>query len=121
MVDFKTAVSEYFSNYCNFSGRASRSQYWWPVLFNFIVAIVLSIIGTLIGGKDVINILTGLYSLAVLLPSLGISVRRLHDIGKGGGWIFISLVPIIGSIWFLVLMLTASEPNDNRFGFATTY
>ncbi len=57
-----------------------------------------------------------IYSLAVLLPSLAVSVRRLHDIGKGGGWIFINLVPVIGSIWYIILTVLPSQRGYNRFG-----
>lgn len=57
-----------------------------------------------------------IYSLAILLPSLAVSVRRLHDTGRGGGWIFISLVPIIGGIWYFILTVLPSQPGPNRFG-----
>ncbi len=61
-------------------------------------------------------ILAGIVSLALLLPSLAVAVRRLHDVGKGGGWIFINPVPIIGSLWFLILLIKEDEPQANRFG-----
>ncbi|MFC2413990.1 MAG: DUF805 domain-containing protein, partial [Bacteroides sp.] len=61
-------------------------------------------------------ILSGLFVLAVLLPGLSVAARRLHDIGKGAGWIFINCVPFVGSIWFIILCIKESEPNENRFG-----
>lgn len=116
MTDFGDAVRLFFQNYANFNGRASRSMYWWAVLFNWIVTCAISVIGLIIGSDTLVSTLTGLYGLAVLVPSLSIGVRRMHDIGKGGGWIFISLIPVVGLIWYLVLCCTDSEPFDNRFG-----
>lgn len=124
MVPFQTAVRQYFANYVNFRGRASRAQFWWPVLFNFLVGFAIEtlifIIVTPVASSQtsytVSYAITSLYSLAVFLPSLAVLVRRLHDIGKGGGWIFISFLPLIGTIWLLVLLLTAGQPFDNRFG-----
>ena len=116
MINFGDAVKLFFHNYANFNGRASRSMYWWVVLFIAIVSAACCIIGAISGSDSLYNFLIGAFSLAVLVPSLAIGVRRMHDIGKGGGWIFISLIPVIGSIWFLVLSLTPGEPFDNRFG-----
>ncbi|MDE5903612.1 MAG: DUF805 domain-containing protein [Muribaculaceae bacterium] len=116
MTDFGDAVRLFFQNYANFNGRASRSMYWWVVLFNFIVACAIGVIGAIIGSETMAKFLDGIYTLAVLVPSLSIGVRRMHDIGKGGGWIFISLIPFVGWIWYIVLCCTDSEPYDNRFG-----
>lgn len=124
MVPFKTAIRQYFSNYAVFSGRASRAQFWWPQLFNFLVGAAIELGVYLCFGlfassrtiTTIIYIIAGFYSLAVFLPSLSVLVRRLHDLGKGGGWIFIAFVPAIGSIWLLVLMLLPGQPFPNRFG-----
>ena len=89
-----------FENYANFDGRARRSEYWYFVLLNIIFVILALLINP---G------LYGLYALFVLLPGLAVSVRRLHDVGKSGAWLFISLVPIIGGIWLLVLMATEGD------------
>lgn len=62
------------------------------------------------------SVLSWLVTLALLLPGLGVAVRRMHDIGKGGGWIFIALVPLVGWVWAIVLLCQPSEPFDNRFG-----
>ncbi|MDE7081218.1 MAG: DUF805 domain-containing protein [Muribaculaceae bacterium] len=116
MTDFGDAVRLFFQNYANFNGRASRSMYWWVMLFNFIVACAIGVIGAIIGSETMAKFLDGIYTLAVLVPSLSIGVRRMHDIGKGGGWIFISLIPFVGWIWYIVLCCSDSEPFDNRFG-----
>jgi uncharacterized membrane protein YhaH (DUF805 family) len=105
--------------YADFSGRARRKEYWMFVLFNIIFCVVAVILDNLLGLTISVEIPYGLfyclYVLAVLIPGLAVSIRRLHDVGKGGGWIFISLIPFIGGIWLLVLMCKDSE-QENRFG-----
>ena len=97
--------------YADFKGRASRRQFWMFVLYNVIAAVIVGIIGGIVGLNA---ILSGLYSL--LIPSLAISVRRLQDIDKEWYWILISLIPLVGSIWLIVLYCQAGTPSDNRFG-----
>jgi len=99
-------------NYCNFSGRASRSEYWWFSLFCFVLSSVLSMVfsGTLY------LILSGVVSLGLLLPSLGLAVRRLHDTNHSGWWLFISLVPIVGAIVLLIWCVKDSEHHPNQYG-----
>jgi uncharacterized membrane protein YhaH (DUF805 family) len=103
-----------WKKYATFSGRARRKEYWMFVLFNVIATVVLSIIGSLIL-KENGTILTGIYGLAILIPSLAVTVRRLHDTGRKGWWIFISFVPVIGGIWLFVLTLLDSTA-DNEYG-----
>lgn len=110
---------EVLKKYAEFSGRARRKEYWMFTLFNslfLIIAIILdNVLGTAI--EDVgYGLLYFLYALAVLVPGLAVSVRRLHDVGKSGWMILISLIPIIGAIWLLVLMVTDSNPGDNQYG-----
>jgi uncharacterized membrane protein YhaH (DUF805 family) len=104
--------------YAVFSGRARRMEYWMFVLFNIIFNIVLSIIDTIAGldfGANV-GILAAIYSLGVLIPSLAVSVRRLHDTNRVGWWIFIVLVPLVGWIILIVFQAQDSQAGDNRFG-----
>ena len=100
--------------YAVFSGRAQRAEYWYFVLFNLIIAIILGIVSTVIGDDK--GMLGTLYSLAVLIPGLAVSIRRLHDVGKSGWMLLIALIPLIGWIWLLVLMITDSNPGDNKYG-----
>ncbi len=110
-------------NYVNFSGRARRKEYWMFFLFNMIFGTVAAIIDRIIGsdiafmgvrlGYGVIGIA---YSTFVLIPSLSISFRRLHDIDKSAGWLFIGLIPVVGAIWLFVYSILAGTPGDNRFG-----
>jgi uncharacterized membrane protein YhaH (DUF805 family) len=104
--------TDVLSKYTVFDGRAGRQEFWMFVLCSVIVSIVVSIIGSLIH----LPFLSGLYALAVLLPSLGVEIRRLHDIDKSGWWILIALVPLVGGIWLLVLLCLAGKPGPNRFG-----
>jgi len=88
-------------------------------LFNIIVAIVLSLIDTLLGTFNFmqgVGLLSGLYSLAVLIPTLAVTVRRLHDVDRSGWWIFINLIPLIGFIVLLVFAVTDGTPGSNRYG-----
>lgn len=100
--------------YAVFSGRSQRAEYWYFFLFNIIIGVALSIISAVIGGNK--NILGILYSLAVFIPGLAVSIRRLHDVGKSGWMILISLIPLIGTIWLLVLMVRDSNPGENKYG-----
>lgn len=135
-VSFGEAIQRAFSNYCNFRGRASRSEYWWFCLFNIIVMLPLNIANTVMAPSQAISaydpytgytsvpepslnifgIIMLIYSLAILLPTLGLIWRRLHDIGKAGGWYFIVLIPVVGAIVLIVWFCQASEPTENRFG-----
>ena len=136
---FGEAVKRYFQRYAQFSGYASRSEYWWVALFNIIISVVASmfiiapLMTSLAAGIEAAEqgeaaepvafsvgflIVWGLlmiYSLATLLPNLGLTVRRLHDVGKSGAWWFIQLIPFgIGAIWFLILMASESRPDLYR-------
>ncbi len=105
--------------YAVFSGRARRKEYWMFVLFNMIFAIVAMILDNVLGiAMEGVGYgpIYGLYLLAIIIPSLAVAVRRLHDVGKSGWMILISLIPIIGSIWLLVLLVTDSNPGENQYG-----
>ena len=105
--------------YVDFSGRARRKEYWMFALFNFIFAIVAIILDNIFGTaiENVgYGIFYSLFALAVFLPSLAVLVRRLHDVGKSGWFMLISLIPIIGGIWLLILMVTDGQPGENKYG-----
>ena len=88
------------NHYTDFNGRANRPQYWYFVLFVFIISLVLGLI----------------FSLAILVPSIGLGVRRLHDLGRPGWWYFGVLIPIVGPIALLVLFCMKGENKDNAYG-----
>jgi uncharacterized membrane protein YhaH (DUF805 family) len=105
--------------YAEFNGRARRKEYWMFALFNIIFLILAMILdnvfGTAIKGVGY-GLFYFLYALAVLIPGLAVSVRRLHDVGKSGWMLLIALIPIIGAIILLVLMVTDSNPGENKYG-----
>ena len=109
---------EAWKNYVNFQGRARRKAYWMFILFNLIALVVLSFIESAIGlsGQNGYGILTGLYTLAIILPLIALAVRRLHDTGRSGWWILIGLVPLIGPIVLIVFYVTDSQPGTNEYG-----
>lgn len=107
-----------FKHYVDFSGRARRKEYWGFYLFTMIFMVAAIILDNIL---DTIGIISLLWSLTIMIPTLAVTVRRLHDVGKGGGWFFIQLVPIVGSIWLLVLMCTDSDVGPNQFGLSDKY
>ena len=109
--------------YAEFTGRARRKEYWMFALINFLICVVLVVIDVQSGLSNPmgLGVLSGLYSLAVFVPSLAVSVRRLHDTDRSGWWLLILLVPLIGAIVFLVFMLLDSQPGENRHGPSPKY
>lgn len=113
------AVKKCFKNYATFNGRASRSEYWYFYLFNFIIVNVLSIATVIVDEESAsafFLILWVLYSFITFLPSLAALTRRLHDVGKGGQNIFLLLVPIIGPVIIIMDLCKEGESGKNRFG-----
>ena len=93
-VTFQEAVIRAIKdNYCNFNGRASRSEYWWYCLFAVILGVVISVGFSF--SQTAVSVVSGIVNLALLLPGLGLCVRRLHDVGKSGWWIFLAFIPVI--------------------------
>lgn len=105
--------------YVDFSGRARRKEYWMFALFNLIFLIAALVLDLLLGSVNEglgYGLFYSLFSLGILLPTWSVTVRRLHDVGKSGWWIFISLIPFIGGLWLLILTLTDGQAGDNRYG-----
>ena len=99
-------------NYANFNGRASRQEYWMFFLFNMIFAIVIMGIDIILG----LWFLNIIYSLVVMIPGIAVGIRRLHDVGKSGWFLLISLIPLVGVIWLIVLLASKSNPGENQYG-----
>jgi len=105
--------------YAVFAGRARRKEFWFFTLFNVLIAVALAIIDMFTGtfDEDVgLGLLSGLYALALIVPSIAVTVRRLHDTDRSGWWYLLVLVPLIGGLVILVFMLLDSTPGSNRFG-----
>jgi len=96
--------------YFCFEGRAGRKEFWMWVLAAFIVSFVLGVI------PKVGNILSGLFSLAILLPSLGVTARRLHDLGKSGWMQLLCLIPVVGGLIVLILCIPEGDKESNAYG-----
>ena len=119
-MSFKESIVNVFQNYANFSGRARRSEYWYFTLFIFLVSAVLSGLNAAVFGTDaqmtIFTVIQSLFSLATLIPSIAVTVRRLHDISKSGWFYFLILIPVVGSIILLVWECKDSEPGTNVYG-----
>jgi uncharacterized membrane protein YhaH (DUF805 family) len=99
--------------YAEFTGRARRKEYWMFALVNTVVWLVLYMVGK---ASLVLLILLAVYGLAVLVPSLAVTVRRLHDTGRSGWWCLISFVPFVGAIVLIVFLCQDSEAGSNAWG-----
>ena len=102
--------------YAVFNGRASRPAYWYFTLIYMLILIGLIVIEIAVGIPGILSMIA---SLALLLPSLGVSVRRLHDVDKSGWWILIGFIPLIGFIVLLIFFVKKGTEGENRFGPAT--
>ena len=118
-MDFMTAVRTCLSKYVDFSGRAQRSEFWYFVLFSFLVQVVASILDAIIGtdfDDTSGGLLSTVASLALFLPSIAVAARRLHDIGKSGWWQLLAIIPIIGWIIVIIWYCTDTKRGDNQHG-----
>ena len=105
---YKKVVLE---NYANFNGRARRAEYWNFVLVNLIISILLMVIDSVIG----IQVLSGIYSLGLLIPSIAAAVRRLHDLDKSGWFLLLAFIPLV-NIWLIVLLASEGTRGPNQYG-----
>lgn len=103
-----------FQKYGQFSGRATRNEYWWFYLVNLAVTLLLAIIESVFSIP--FTLLSTIYFFASIVPSLSIQVRRLHDVDKSGWYMLLNFVIIIGWIWLLVLNILDSTPGSNKYG-----
>lgn len=113
-MDFATAVrTVILKRYADFQGRASRSEFWWFTLFAFLLNIVLQVITGLV---PILGIIAIVIMLAVLIPSIGVAVRRLHDIGKSGWWYLLVFIPLIGALVLIYWFVQPGQSENNQWG-----
>jgi uncharacterized membrane protein YhaH (DUF805 family) len=112
---FGDAVQRFFKKYAVFSGRASRSEFWYWALAAFIIGVILSALRSVSGVFWIIDIL---WNLAVLVPSFALGARRLHDTGKSGWWQLLAIIPVIGWIILIVWYATAPTPAGEKYNVA---
>ncbi len=108
---FMEAVKSCFRRYVDFQGRSPRSEYWWfylSILVFYILIIVLAAVVPLLG-------ILGILMLAFIIPSIAVSIRRLHDLDKSGWWLLLGMIPVVGLILLYWFCLKGTE-GDNRFG-----
>ena len=102
--------------YAVFSGRARRKEFWMFFLFNFIISAVLGALSKISGVGIVIQILSAVYSLALLVPGIAVCVRRLHDTNRSGLLVLLGLIPLVGAIILIVFAAQEGTPGDNQYG-----
>ncbi|WP_312242612.1 DUF805 domain-containing protein [Pantoea sp.] len=105
-------------NYFVLRGRARRKELWMFILINLLISLALSAIDQLLGLRIFRDegLLATLYSIAVLLPSVAVGVRRLHDLDRSGWWLLLSLIPLLGSLLLLIYFCFKGTEGGNRFG-----
>lgn len=110
--------SDVLNKYATFDGRARRAEYWYFFLFNILIGMGFGIVDSSIGSisETGTGLLSGLYTLAIVIPNLAVTVRRLHDIGKSGWMILVAFIPLIGFFWLLILLAADSEREGNKYG-----
>lgn len=107
-----------FRQYADFKGRARRAEYWYFVLYGWLISIGVSIVDALTFGigDDGMGLLGAIYSLVVFVPSLAVGVRRMHDTGRSGWTLLLGLIPIIGWVLIIVYSCQDSQPGGNKWG-----
>ena len=113
---FADAISSGFNKYAQFSGRARPSEYWWWVLFVILLQTVLYTVFLAVDAGGLVSALIGVAFLALVIPSLAVFVRRLHDTGRSGWWWFLGLIPLIGPIVLIVFLVQPGDPGANEYG-----
>ena len=101
--------------YATFSGRATRSEYWYVVLFGYLLALLIVLLGMMVDSPELIIGLSSVLSLILLLPGLAVCIRRLHDTGRSGWWYLLVLIPYIGAFALLIIFCLKSN-EDNKYG-----
>lgn len=114
------AVRSVYGNYANFSGRATRSEFWWFWLFYTLVIVALSLVAAAIapggGGGSIAFIGIAAFAIGSIIPIIAVTVRRLHDTGRSGWWLLLGFVPLVGGLILLFFYLQPSTPGPNAFG-----
>lgn len=106
-------------NYTGFSGRARRKEYWYFTLVNILANLVMSIIDRILGSAlqiESFGLFGVIYALFILIPSIAVTVRRLHDTGRTGWWVLIAFIPIVGLLVMLYFLIQDSDEGTNQYG-----
>ena len=104
---------ETLKKFADFSGRARRTEYWLFILFSMCIAVLLGVVDFVLGSPGIIGLI---FAVAILIPSIAVAARRLHDTDRSGWWMLIAFIPVIGTIALLIFLLLDSHASANRFG-----
>ena len=113
---FQEAIRAFFSNYVKFDGRSVRSEYWWPVLVMTLINYVVILPIQVLISEGLGGIISLIFSLAILLPSIAVAIRRLHDTDRSGWWYLLIFIPILGCIALIIFFASKGTVGPNRFG-----
>lgn len=111
---FGTAVQRFFTRYFRFKGLSSRSEYWWAVLFQLLIAVVLGVLISVTDDSTAVYAVTLVVELALFIPNLSIQWRRLHDAGFAGPWWFLTFIPLVGNFIVLIMCLMPTRPEKQK-------
>jgi len=109
---FQEAVKDAFAKYTQFSGRSSRSAFWYWYLFEIVAGVAATLVDAILGTSPLVGVVLGL---AILLPGIAVAIRRLHDTGRSGWWLLLWFLPLIGPIVLIVFYLFKSD-GPNKYG-----
>lgn len=115
-MDFMTSIKTCISKYADFSGRAIRPEFWWFVLFTFVGSMVLGVVDGALFGFGAVGIFGLIFQLALLVPSLAVGARRLHDIGHSGWLQLLALIPVLGWIALIYLYAQPGNSKGDKYG-----
>ncbi len=116
-MSFQDAVRVCLSKYADFQGRARRSEYWWFVVFTAVVTTIGSVLDALVGtGYGSYGLIEGVAALALLLPSLAVGARRLHDVGRSGWLLLLLIIPVLGALFLVIAFFIRDSQPENRYG-----
>ncbi len=112
MEQFLEPYLKVLKQYSDFDSRTNRREFWMFILINFLISIVISFVGNMLG----LGFLSIIYSLAIFIPSIAVGARRLHDVSKSGWMQLVALIPLVGIIWLIVLWAGEGDHGDNEYG-----
>jgi uncharacterized membrane protein YhaH (DUF805 family) len=115
-VGFTEAIRSGFQNYATFSGRARRAEYWWWTLFYILMCGVAAFADSALASSGRLPLVSLIFILVTILPSLSVAVRRFHDIGRSGWWVLIPLIPLVGTLLYLYWMVQPGNTGPNEYG-----
>ena len=117
---FAQAISDYWEKAFDFNGRARRKEFWYACIWNFLFLIVINIVGRIVS-KDLQFALEIVFYAGLFLPNISLAMRRVHDVGLSGYWLFIGIIPIVGHIALAVIFAINGNRDENRYGESTKY